>query len=189
MYSATRLLIRSRPYRLLSVLLAPAPPASCLRPTLVTASISLHNMSTEASTAPEVPPDSGHSETPYEDKIRWALTQSLKPTYLKIYNDSHKHAHHTAMRDSVSKETHFRCVQVVIVYCECRCIWTRCLTIFCSLEIVSEAFEGKRLPMRHRLIYQMFSKEMNAEGGIHAMQLLTLTPKEWEDRQAKSNVE
>ncbi|KAJ8099409.1 bola-like protein-domain-containing protein [Lipomyces tetrasporus] len=122
-------------------------------------------MSTEASTAPEVPPDSGHSETPYEDKIRWALTQSLKPTYLKIYNDSHKHAHHTAMRDSVSKETHFR------------------------LEIVSEAFEGKRLPMRHRLIYQMFSKEMNAEGGIHAMQLLTLTPKEWEDRQAKSNVE
>ncbi|KAK9324676.1 bola-like protein [Lipomyces orientalis] len=165
MFSATRLLIRSRPYRPLSILLSPAPPASSQCPTIFTASISRNNMSTEAPTAPEVPPDTGHSQTPYEDKIRSALTQSLKPTYLKIYNDSHKHAHHAAMRDSVSKETHFR------------------------LEIVSEAFEGKRLPMRHRLIYQMFSKEMNAEGGIHAMQLLTLTPKEWNDRQAKSNLE
>ncbi|KAK9364750.1 bola-like protein-domain-containing protein [Lipomyces kononenkoae] len=117
-------------------------------------------MSTEASAARDTVPDLGSSETPYEDKIRWVLTQNLKPTHLKIYNDSHKHAHHAPMRDSVSKETHFR------------------------LEIVSEAFEGQRLPMRHRSVYRLFTEEMNAEGGIHAMQLLTLTPREWEERQA-----
>ncbi|KAK9350168.1 bola protein [Lipomyces doorenjongii] len=160
MLSPARLLIRSLPYRPLSGRLASAQRQSS-RPKLLLASVVLHNMSTEAFTAPEKDPDFGDSETPYEDKIRWVLTQNLKPTYLKIHNDSHKHAHHAPMRDIVSRETHFR------------------------LEIVSEAFEGKRLPMRHRLIYQMFSKEMNAEGGIHAMQLLTLTPKEWEERQDK----
>ncbi|KAK9386360.1 bola-like protein-domain-containing protein [Lipomyces mesembrius] len=160
MLSPARLLIRSLPYRPLSGRFAPEQRQSSI-PKLLLASVVLHNMSTEASTAPEKVPDFGDSETPYGDKIRWVLTQNLKPTYLKIHNDSHKHAHHAPMRDSVSRETHFR------------------------LEIVSEAFEGKRLPMRHRLIYQMFSKEMNAEGGIHAMQLLTLTPKEWEERQGK----
>ncbi|KAK9374100.1 bola-like protein-domain-containing protein [Lipomyces chichibuensis] len=159
MFSPARLLIRSLPYRPPSGLLATQRQSSS--PKLFLSSVFQHNMSTEASTAPEIVPDFGDSKTPYEDKIRWALTQNLKPTYLKIHNDSHKHAHHAPMRDSVSKETHFR------------------------LEIVSEAFEGKRLPMRHRLIYQMFSNEMNVEGGIHAMQLLTLTPKEWEVRQSK----
>ncbi|KAK9342591.1 bola protein [Lipomyces starkeyi] len=160
MLSPARLLVRSLPYRPLSGLLVSAQRQSS-SPKLFLASGFLHNMSTEASAAPDKVPNFGDSETPYEDKIRWVLTQNLKPTYLKIHNDSHKHAHHAPMRDSVSPETHFR------------------------LEIVSEAFEGKRLPMRHRLVYQMFSKEMNAEGGIHAMQLLTLTPKEWEERQGK----
>ncbi|KAK9457176.1 bola-like protein-domain-containing protein [Dipodascopsis uninucleata] len=108
-------------------------------------------------------PDFNKSDTPYEDRIRWLITEHLKPTRLTIFNDSHKHAHHAPMRDSVSKETHFR------------------------LEIVSHAFEGKRLPMRHRQIYQLLSKELNAEGGVHALQLRTLTPKEEEDRAKKSD--
>jgi len=38
------------------------------------------------------------------------ITESLKPTTLVIHNDSHKHAHHKAMVDNTSRETHFRCV-------------------------------------------------------------------------------
>lgn len=36
------------------------------------------------------------------------VTEALKPSSLEIFNDSHKHAHHQAMKDSTSKETHFR---------------------------------------------------------------------------------
>lgn len=36
------------------------------------------------------------------------ITEALAPTSLEIHNDSHKHAHHQAMKDSTSKETHFR---------------------------------------------------------------------------------
>ncbi|KAK9461645.1 bola-like protein [Lipomyces oligophaga] len=108
-----------------------------------------------------VEPDFSQSDTPYESRIRWVLTQTLSPTRLEIYNDSHKHSHHKPMIGSTNKETHFR------------------------IEVVSDAFEGKRLPIRHREIYKLFSKEMAEEGGVHAMQLLTLTPKEWADRQAR----
>ncbi|KAK9469776.1 bola-like protein-domain-containing protein [Lipomyces arxii] len=109
--------------------------------------------------AGSVEPDFAQSANPYEDKIVWRLNSTLKPTHLKVFNDSHKHAHHAPMANVASKETHFR------------------------LEIVSDAFEGKRLPMRHRMIYQMLGPEMQAEGGIHALQLLTMTPSEWETRQ------
>lgn len=36
------------------------------------------------------------------------VNEALKPSSLEIFNDSHKHAHHQAMKDSTSKETHFR---------------------------------------------------------------------------------
>ena len=46
------------------------------------------------------------------------------------------------------------------------------------LVIVSSMFEGKAQPARHRLIYGLFKEEMAAPGGIHAVQLRTLTPEE-----------
>ncbi|KAK9477524.1 bola protein [Lipomyces japonicus] len=107
-------------------------------------------------------PDFAASATPNEDKIRWKINNDLNPAYFKLYNDSHKHAHHKPMVGTSSSETHFR------------------------LEIVSEAFDGKRLPARHRQVYDMFREEMSAEGGIHALQLLTLTPKEYENRQNRA---
>lgn len=39
-------------------------------------------------------------------------------------------------------------------------------------------------PARHRMIYALLSDEMAREGGIHALQLRTLTPEE-EARQQK----
>lgn len=43
-----------------------------------------------------------------------------------------------------------------------------------SAIIVSEAFAGKSLLQRHRLIYEIFTEEL--KGPIHALSLTTLTP-------------
>ena len=49
------------------------------------------------------------SNTPLEDAMRAKLTVALQPRTLDIHNDSHKHAHHAAMKNVADKkETHFR---------------------------------------------------------------------------------
>ncbi|RYP19444.1 hypothetical protein DL765_003345 [Monosporascus sp. GIB2] len=103
------------------------------------------------------------SNTPMEDAIRTKLTEALKPSRLEIFNDSHKHAHHKPMIGSSSSETHFR------------------------LVITSDAFKSKMQPARHRMIYQLLKDEMAQEGGIHALQLRTMTPEEEERRDAAEN--
>ncbi|KAG9249125.1 bola domain-containing protein [Calycina marina] len=110
------------------------------------------------------------SSTPMEDIMRQKITASLSPTTLEIHNDSHLHAHHKAMQDSTSAETHFRVV------------------------ITSEAFEKKMQPARHRMVYTLLKEEMAKEGGIHALQLRTRTPSEEEnqksaDGEAKKDLE
>jgi len=104
------------------------------------------------------------SSTPLEDAIRAKITAALNPSTLEIYNDSHLHAHHKAMQGSTSRETHFR------------------------LVITSDAFASKMQPARHRMIYALLRDEMAQEGGIHALQLRTLTPEE-EERQRKRKEE
>lgn len=52
------------------------------------------------------------------------------------------------------------------------------------LVITSEAFGSKMQPARHRMVYALLRDEMSAEGGIHALQLRTMTPDE-ETRQRK----
>ncbi|KAI1114913.1 bola protein [Nemania sp. NC0429] len=99
------------------------------------------------------------SDTPMEDVIRTKVTEALSPSRLEIFNDSHKHAHHKPMQNSTSRETHFR------------------------LVITSDAFRAKMQPARHRLVYGLLRDEMAADGGIHALQLRTMTPEE-EARQA-----
>ena len=86
--------------------------------------------------------------------ISGKITQSLKPTRLEIYNDSSMHAHHQAMKGSVSRETHFR------------------------LVIVSGAFLSKTQPARHRMVYSLLKEELETAHGIHALQLRTRTPVE-----------
>ncbi|KAI1098196.1 bola-like protein [Jackrogersella minutella] len=97
---------------------------------------------------------SATSNTPIEDAIQAKITEALKPSTLEIFNDSSKHAHHRPMVGSTSKETHFR------------------------LVITSDAFKSKMQPARHRIIYQLLQDEMAQEGGIHALQLRTMTLEE-----------
>jgi len=68
------------------------------------------------------------------------------------------------MQGVTSKETHFR------------------------LVITSDAFSSKMQPARHRMVYALLRDEMAQEGGIHALQLRTLTPEE-EERQRKKEAE
>ncbi|KAL2271052.1 hypothetical protein VTJ83DRAFT_423 [Remersonia thermophila] len=125
--------------------------------------------STMASPSPTAPAPAA-SLTPIEDAIREKLTAALQPSHLEIHNDSHLHAHHAAMRSfvdtpSVARETHFR------------------------LTVASAAFRGKPQPARHRLVYSLLRDEMAREGGVHALQLRTVTPEELEARRRKEEEE
>ncbi|KAI7341685.1 hypothetical protein KC354_g16950 [Hortaea werneckii] len=104
------------------------------------------------------------SQTPMEDVMRTKINETLTPTALEIFNDSHLHAHHKAMQGSTSRETHFR------VY------------------ITSDAFKSKMQPARHRMVYTLLKDELAAEGGIHALQLRTRTVEEEERAKAKESV-
>jgi len=46
-----------------------------------------------------------------------------------------------------------------------------------TLTIISEAFEGKPLLARHRMIQALFQSEL-ADGSLHALSLQTKTPAE-----------
>ncbi|KAJ5580290.1 BolA-like protein [Penicillium hispanicum] len=94
------------------------------------------------------------SATPMEDLMRDKIAHAFTPTSVIIRNDSHKHAHHAPMQGSTSKETHFH------------------------VTIISDAFESKMQPARHRMVYALLKDEMSREGGIHALQLKTKTPAE-----------
>lgn len=48
--------------------------------------------------------------------------------------------------------------------------------------VVSEQFSDKRLLARHRMLNQLLADELNA--GVHALALHTLTPAEWQAREA-----
>lgn len=97
------------------------------------------------------------SSGPVGEKIKEILTRELAPSVLEINNDSHKHAHHTAMRGSTNvTESHFR------------------------LVVVSDKFAGKSLPQRHRMIYSLLDQELKRENGVHALQMKTKTPEEYQ---------
>ena len=81
--------------------------------------------------------------------IEQKLKLALNPTYLKVENESHFH--------SVPKgsETHFR------------------------IDVVSLAFEQKKLLERHRIVNMILADEI---AKIRACSLHTFTPQEWETR-------
>lgn len=78
------------------------------------------------------------------------------------------------MEGSTSKETHFQFVPL----CPAPRCHAKVLTIVSSVTIVSDAFESKMQPARHRMVYALFKEEMAREGGLHALQLKTKTPAE-----------
>ena len=83
------------------------------------------------------------------ERIRAALQAALAPTLLELADDSHLHAGHAG---AASGGGHY------------------------SVKIVSERFDGLRLVMRHRLVYDAVAEMMRAE--IHALAITALAPSE-----------
>ncbi|KAJ2776781.1 BolA domain UV induced protein Uvi31 [Coemansia javaensis] len=108
-------------------------------------------MSTSATTTAAA---EGQTGGPVERLIRERISEALRPTELRIVNESHKHRHHQAMRGVDSAETHFR------------------------VTVVSRAFAGQTLIARHRTVNALLGDQLRAENGIHALSLVTKTPEE-----------
>ncbi len=83
------------------------------------------------------------------ERIRASLQAALAPTVLELADDSHLHAGHAG---AASGGGHY------------------------SVKIVSERFDGLRLVMRHRLVYDAVAEMMRAE--IHALAITALAPSE-----------
>ena len=124
--------------------------------------------------------DSGTDSISQTSAKQLQITEALKPTSMEIFNDSHKHAHHKAMKDSTSQETHFRYSLNRGAF-----VSTANPTDNHSVFITSEEFKSKMQPARHRMVYGLLKDEMAAEGGIHALQLRTRTPEEDEKAKVK----
>lgn len=86
-------------------------------------------------------------------QIQTKLQQALQPEFLEVLNESHMH------NVPPGSESHFK------------------------VTLVSEAFAGKRLVARHRLVNQALAAEL--DGQIHALALHTLTPEEYFERAGK----
>ena len=83
------------------------------------------------------------------ERIRAQLTAALAPSVLELTDESALHAGHEGAK---SGGGHYR------------------------LKIVSERFEGLRLVMRHRLVYDSVHDMMHTE--IHALAITALAPSE-----------
>jgi BolA family transcriptional regulator, general stress-responsive regulator len=83
------------------------------------------------------------------ERIRQSLTAALAPSELDVGDDSHLHAGHAG---AASGGGHYR------------------------VKIVSERFEGVRLVMRHRLVYDAVQGMMHTD--IHALAITAIAPSE-----------
>ena len=89
---------------------------------------------------------------PMYNAIMSTLISVLKPTSITLTDNSSQHAGHAGSKGwEESGESHF------------------------ALEIVAEAFEGKKLVMRHQLIYMLLGDVMPK---IHALEISAKAPSE-----------
>ncbi|GAB2250135.1 hypothetical protein Droror1_Dr00013494 [Drosera rotundifolia] len=86
------------------------------------------------------------------ERIREKLERELKPVELVIEDISYQHAGHAGVRGRTDGETHF------------------------NVYVVSEAFEGKTLVKRHRMIYSLLQDEL--QNGLHALSIVAKTHSE-----------
>ncbi len=87
-----------------------------------------------------------------EDDIIDKLNSALTPQHLEVINESHMH------NVPPGSESHFKVIAV------------------------SDAFNGKMLVARHRLINKALAEEL--AGPVHALALHTMTPAEWAEKGA-----
>ena len=81
--------------------------------------------------------------------------QVLQPEFLEVNNESHKH------NVPPGSESHFK------------------------VTVVSNAFQGKMLIKRHRIVNDILADELAQS--IHALSLHTMTMEEWSKKGGKSN--
>lgn len=84
-----------------------------------------------------------------QTEIEAKLTAALQPGHLEVINESSNH------NVPPGSESHFKVV------------------------IVSQAFDGKMLVARHRMINEILADELQYK--IHALALHTYTPEEWNE--------
>ncbi|CAM6035049.1 unnamed protein product [Sphagnum compactum] len=95
---------------------------------------------------------SGGVVTTKKAVIEEKLEEALTPTELEVEDVSYQHAGHSGVERGAT-ETHF------------------------NVKVVSESFEGRSLLKRHRLVYDVLKDELQT-GGVHALSLITKTPRE-----------
>jgi BolA family transcriptional regulator, general stress-responsive regulator len=83
------------------------------------------------------------------ERIRAALEAALAPSQLEVSDDSHLHVGHAG---AASGGGHY------------------------SVRVVSDRFEGLRLVMRHRLVYDAVQGMMHTD--IHALAITAVAPSE-----------
>ena len=100
---------------------------------------------------------------PIATAMRRKLQTALQPTVLEIVDESWQHAGHAGnpAKDDASAETHF------------------------VLNVVSETFIGMKQVARQRHVYALLEEEFN-EKGLHALQMSTKTPEEYENAVSKT---
>ena len=81
--------------------------------------------------------------------------QSLQPQFLEVINESHQH------NVPAGSESHFK------------------------VTVVSDAFQGKMLLARHRMVNKILADELAQS--IHALVLHTMTMDEWFEKSGKRN--
>jgi BolA protein len=100
---------------------------------------------------------------PIETSLFNKIQENLYPEFLKIRNDSWKHAHHSGMKTAGNTvESHFH------------------------ITIVSDKFNEPLLKgslARHRYIFKLLDDEVKK---IHGFQVICKTPTEWEKSQTKT---
>ncbi|SCA57938.1 Protein BolA homolog [Candidatus Terasakiella magnetica] len=87
------------------------------------------------------------------EKMEEKLKKALKPQFLKLEDESFRHAGHAGANPQ--GESHFQ------------------------LLIVSSAFENVSRVQRQRMVYDVLADEM--QGRVHALALKTLTPNEYKN--------
>jgi len=87
---------------------------------------------------------------PVGQQIEQRLQQAFSPTYLEVIDESHRHAGHAGAHPE--GESHFRVV------------------------IVSDAFAGKPLVQRHRMVNEALADLLRER--VHALAITARTPEE-----------
>ncbi|KAK8847563.1 hypothetical protein IAR55_005422 [Kwoniella newhampshirensis] len=131
--------------------------SSQLRPTSVVQSRAMSSSPAESSSSAGRTRSPTRLPGPVETAIQQKILDAFQPVLLRVYNDSSKHAHHSAMRaqGGGNGETHF------------------------AIHLVSPLFKGKTAIARHRMVNALLKEEFD-ERGLHALSLRLKTPEEWE---------